>query len=44
MVNLESLSSINSRKLVGTVVYGKVESGTVRIGDKLVIAPNGHLM
>lgn len=34
---------IDKLKDGGTVVYGKVESGTVRIGDKLVIAPNGHL-
>lgn len=34
---------IDKLKDGGTVVYAKVESGTVRIGDKLVIAPHGNL-
>jgi len=25
-----------------TVVFGKVECGTVRLGDKLALAPYGH--
>lgn len=25
------------------IVHGKVENGTVRLGDKLVVMPNGNL-
>ena len=40
-VGVQKLASRHGH-LVEMVIHGKVESGTVRIGDKLTLAPHNH--
>lgn len=41
-LRLPILDKVKEQGVIGVVAHGKIESGTIRVGDKIMISPTGY--